>query len=981
MTDPAARDAILKAISKLDESNCTDDAVDLKQKQPSELQPAAANPTESSLDMIHDTDATANVNLATHTEVTDNPNASSEFMKETDLGVTSETATDVEPSIESLDDVQPVCMVDSTPSSTLPITAELVKPSPIDDSAVIKESDSPTVTSGGSRWSTLKKITTSAAKGVKKGVQHTTKKVAKLQQKLKDRASDDGEPEVPMDEVGVLSNDERLAILMAAGSGALSIDEAIAQITEKEAALKQAASKHADESLSLAIETSDERKEEGEALSPEEMDSIPIEKREAVMDMVSTGEISIEEALTKLRSAGRDGAANSVGVEGTSFELPVDSIDVRDETDVQPATIPARMPRSAKPTVQLVNTESAGSKHGSERVSTVSKDSVAEFDELSLDTLTLNHLTSSRGEEGRVKVKTQRRPPNRANIRAARSRTSGSLSNEISLAMAENSNTSNEDETESKGKIPTNTSLPPKAVPRPTVRARPGAKPTPTVSTRPLVPTIKSTSICADIDAPVMPLKPKAGNPTPVTVKPTQTTARATEASENLTPVTEKNILDSNKAAYASTKPTPGVKPPVFGVKPTLRVKPAIVAAKPKIGSKPADIKTNGSSARPGLAPVAKPTARVKQLENTVGSAETTVDVSETGSDKHDTDLAPVPNKPKVAPPPQPASSKAKYDTDVTDICETPADSDTIDVDSRISFGKPKVFSEPQCQNGIQQANADTPDTDTVLPPPIKSRGQRKSEQSDNASAVTITGITSAPTIALRSVKSRNSDIKTPSADTNASADATSAATFTAEAPPPLVKSRKPNATPELPPKPEVAIDRDSDSMKNTTSTLIPQVKSRTLIDVSAEDKPTVIPGQSPSVPSAQSSTLVSADIRHTGSQEASVEDGVIEDGVRDKSDNSPDLLPRMPTWNKVELKREVRSHLRSEKIELWGPPHSANDGTCGISRSVTEQIAGLIKNAQPKDVFEALEMLRVSARKKLKLTVIEGGTYETAPP
>eukprot|EP00041_Stephanoeca_diplocostata_P038827 m.1558972 g.1558972 ORF g.1558972 m.1558972 type:complete len:1270 (+) comp25274_c1_seq19:384-4193(+) len=82
-----------------------------------------------------------------------------------------------------------------------------------------------------------------------------------------------------------------------------------------------------------------------------------------------------------------------------------------------------------------------------------------------------------------------------------------------------------------------------------------------------------------------------------------------------------------------------------------------------------------------------------------------------------------------------------------------------------------------------------------------------------------------------------------------------------------------------------------------------------------------------------------------------------------------------------AELRRAVRKHIRDARVELWNPPYTDATGNGHIPKSLADSIAPKVE-ASPVEVFTALEKLRVSARKKLGMVVVEGGsTYAAAEP
>jgi len=66
-------------------------------------------------------------------------------------------------------------------------------------------------------------------------------------------------------------------------------------------------------------------------------------------------------------------------------------------------------------------------------------------------------------------------------------------------------------------------------------------------------------------------------------------------------------------------------------------------------------------------------------------------------------------------------------------------------------------------------------------------------------------------------------------------------------------------------------------------------------------------------------------------------------------------------------LKRAVRKLLRADGVRLWEPPYSRQDGSSSITDEVVRTYAAKAE-ADPDAVATALEILRVSARKKLTL-------------
>lgn len=90
-----------------------------------------------------------------------------------------------------------------------------------------------------------------------------------------------------------------------------------------------------------------------------------------------------------------------------------------------------------------------------------------------------------------------------------------------------------------------------------------------------------------------------------------------------------------------------------------------------------------------------------------------------------------------------------------------------------------------------------------------------------------------------------------------------------------------------------------------------------------------------------------------------------------------PVVPPRAPTHgfsgDDLELKRAVRKLLRAEGIRLWEPPYSLEDGRSSMPSDLADRYASSLVIA-PARVFDALETLRISSRKKQNLSIPPSG-------
>ena len=99
-----------------------------------------------------------------------------------------------------------------------------------------------------------------------------------------------------------------------------------------------------------------------------------------------------------------------------------------------------------------------------------------------------------------------------------------------------------------------------------------------------------------------------------------------------------------------------------------------------------------------------------------------------------------------------------------------------------------------------------------------------------------------------------------------------------------------------------------------------------------------------------------------------------------------PVVPPRAPAQvfagDDLELKRAVRKLLRAEGIGLWEAPYSLDDGRSSMPSDLADRYASSIVTGASR-VFDALETLRISSRKKQKLSIPPAGeaprTYEDA--
>jgi len=99
-----------------------------------------------------------------------------------------------------------------------------------------------------------------------------------------------------------------------------------------------------------------------------------------------------------------------------------------------------------------------------------------------------------------------------------------------------------------------------------------------------------------------------------------------------------------------------------------------------------------------------------------------------------------------------------------------------------------------------------------------------------------------------------------------------------------------------------------------------------------------------------------------------------------------PVVPPRAPVLvfagDDLELKRAVRQLLRAEGIGLWEAPYSLDDGRSSMPSDLADRYASSLV-AGASRVFDALETLRISSRKKQKLSIPPAGeaarTYDEA--
>jgi hypothetical protein len=99
--------------------------------------------------------------------------------------------------------------------------------------------------------------------------------------------------------------------------------------------------------------------------------------------------------------------------------------------------------------------------------------------------------------------------------------------------------------------------------------------------------------------------------------------------------------------------------------------------------------------------------------------------------------------------------------------------------------------------------------------------------------------------------------------------------------------------------------------------------------------------------------------------------------GAAQAAPDLPVLPPRAPSapfdGDDLELKREIRKLLRAEGIQLWEAPYSLDDGNSSLPADLADRYASELV-ADPERTFDVLENLRISSRKKQKLSIPAAG-------